>query len=121
MNPVILCVARPLLLGIAGLVLTFIAMEATPPFPTTVLCALLYLALGFAAGRLQPKSLWYAPLFMNLFLWVVFIPMGMEIWPPTIMIWYFLMPPVVALPAAYLGMYLGGRSIASKNTEQLVP
>ena len=79
----------------------------TSPLITAIFSALLYFSLGIWLGRMQPQSLWYAPFLMNIFIWVIFIPMGMEFWPPKIRIWYFLIPPLVALFTAYLGMYLG--------------
>lgn len=94
-------------IGVGALVLTFIAMMITPPLATSIFSALLYFSLGIWVGRMQPHSLWYAPLLMNILIWVIFIPMGMEFWPPIIHIWYFLIPPLVALPSAYLGMYIG--------------
>jgi hypothetical protein len=99
----------PFLVGVGGVFFTFMVMMMAPPIITSIISALLYFSLGIWVGRRQPQSLWYAPLLMSILIWIIFIPMGMEIWPPKVHIWYFLLPPMVALPAAYLGTYVGSR------------
>jgi hypothetical protein len=106
MNPVLRTVGFSIGIGLAALVPTFIAMMSAPPLLTSVLAAVIYLGAGFWSGRMKIKQFWFAPLLINTPIWIVFIPMGMEIWPPVIHIWYFLLPPGVALVSAYLGLYL---------------
>ena len=74
----VLHVLGPILLGAAGLVVTFVIMMAAPPVPTAGLCGVLYFGLGFWLGRVQPKSLWYAPLLVNVLLWVTFISWDLQ-------------------------------------------
>jgi hypothetical protein len=112
---------RPFFIGVGGVLFTFMVMMMTPPLVTSIFSALLYFSLAIWIGRVQPQSLWYAPLLMNILIWVIFIPMGMEFWPPKIRIWYFLIPPLVALPAAYFGTYVGSRTVFAKMTSQTVP
>lgn len=100
-----LIILRPFLIGIGAFAISFIIMMSAPPLPTFILVAILYFLLGIWIGRKQPNTLWYAPLLMNILIWIIFIPMGMDILPPKIHIWYFLIPPVAALLTSYLGMY----------------
>lgn len=106
MNPILRAVGLSMGIGLAALVLAFIAMMSAPPLLTSVLTAVIYLGAGFWSGRMKIKLFWFAPLLISAPIWIVFIPMGMEIWPPVIHIWYFLLPPGVALVSAYVGLYL---------------
>jgi hypothetical protein len=106
MNPILRAVGLSTGIGLAALILAFIAMMSAPPLPTSVLTAVIYLGAGFWSGRMKIKLFWFAPLLISAPIWIVFIPMGMEIWPPVIHIWYFLVPPGVALVSTYVGLYL---------------
>jgi hypothetical protein len=104
------------LVGFGAVLLTFMAMMASSPLITFIFSALLYLVAGYWMGRSEARRVWFAPLVMSIPVWVVFVPMGMQIWPPAIRIWYFLAPPVLALLSAYAGMFLGARmSVADKT------
>ena len=105
----------PFLIGVGVFIISFITMMSAPPLPTSIVTIIIYLIAGLWVGKIQPKSIWYAPILMNIVIWFVFIPMGMEIWPPIIHIWYFLIPPVVALPSAYIGMFLWIQIFTKKN------
>ena len=105
----------PFFIGVGAFVITFVVMQNLPPIGTSIVTILLYFIAGLWIGKLQPNSIWYAPIIMNIIIWLVFIPMGMEIWPPFIHIWYFLIPPIVALPSAYIGMYVGSRGFARRK------
>jgi hypothetical protein len=115
MNIQVRTFVQPLLIGVGAVILSFVAMDSSTPVIMYISTAALYLAAGFWMGRIQPKSLLLAPLFANICIWVVFIPMGMEIWPPVIHIWYFLVPPPIALVCAYVGMNLGIRTTRAKQ------
>ena len=119
MNTKVALILKPFTIGLGALILTFMVMMEASPLITAIFSALLYFALGIWVGRLQPQSFWYAPLLMNIFLWAVFIPMGMEFWPPIIRIWYFLIPPFVALPAAYFGMFAGSISVGKSASKKV--
>jgi len=121
MNAKVNLFLKPFFIGAGGLFFTYMVMTMAPPIITTIFSAFLYLSLGVWVGIMHPQSLWYAPLLINILIWMIFIPMGIEIWPPIIRIWYFLIPPLVALPAAYLGTYLGSRLVFAKRTLQNVP
>ena len=108
-------VLKLLAVGIAAAAITFIVMMGTSPLVTSILTAILYFFLSIWIGRVQPQTLWYAPLLINIAIWIIFIPMGMEIWPPKIQIWYFLVTPFVSLVAAYLGMFAGSGFIAGHS------
>lgn len=120
MNAKVSLFLKPFFIGVGGLFFTYMVMAMAPPIITSIFSALLYLSLGVWVGRMKPQILWYAPLLMNIPIWVIFIPIGIEIWPPIIRIWYFLIPPLVALPAAYLGTYVGSRLVFAKRTSQNV-
>lgn len=100
---------RPFLIGTGAFILIFMAMMMTTSLATSIISALLYLLAGVWIDRIQPQSLWYAPPLMNIFIWGIFIPTGMEIWPLVIHIWYSLIPPLAALAAAYLGLYVSSK------------
>ncbi len=99
-------ILKPFFIGSGAFILTFMVMMGTSPLVTAIFTVLLYFPLGVWVGKMQPHSLWYAPLLMNILIWVIFIPMGVEFWPPIIRIWYFLVPPFAALIAAYAGTYV---------------
>lgn len=120
MNTKVSFIIKPFALGLGALVFTFMVMMGTSPLITAIFSAVLYFLLGMWIGRIHPQSLWYAPLLLNIFIWVVFIPMGMEFGPPIIRIWQFLIPPLVALSAAYVGTYTGFISIGGKTLPQNV-
>lgn len=109
-------VLKLLAVGMAAAAITFIVMMGTSPLITSILTAILYFFLSIWIGRVKPQTLWYAPIIINIAIWIIFIPMGMEIWPPKIHIWYFLIPPLVSLPAAYLGMFTGSRLVAGNTS-----
>jgi hypothetical protein len=109
-------VLKLLAVGMAAAAITFTVMMGTSPLVTSILTAILYFFLSIWIGRVQPQTLWYAPILINIAIWIIFIPMGMEIWPPKIQIWYFLIPPFVSLPAAYLGMFTGFRFVAGNTS-----
>ena len=109
-------VLKLLAVGIAAAAITFIIMMGTSPLVTSILTAILYFFLSIWIGRVKPQTLWYAPILINIAIWIIFIPMGMEIWPPKIQIWYFLIPPLVSLLAAYLGMFVGSRFVAGNTS-----
>lgn len=106
---------QPLLIGVGAAILSFIVMDSFPLVIMSIFTAALYLAAGFWMGRIQPKTLLLAPFLASICLWLVFIPMAMEIWPPVIHIWYFLVPPLMALLCTYVGMYWGIRTIRAKE------
>lgn len=111
-------ILKPFAIGIMGLFFTFMIMTASSPTITTLFSAVLYFSLGLWLGKIQPQTLWYAPLLTGIPIWAIFIPMGMEFWPPVVRIWSFLMPPFAALPATYLGMYAPSTSLFSKSTSR---
>jgi len=120
MNPILRAVGLSTGIGLAALVLAFIAMMSAPPLPASVLTAVIYLGAGFWSGRMKIKLFWFAPLLISAPIWIVFIPMGMEIWPPVIHIWYFLVPPGVALVSTYVGLYLSiaRHQVTTKGAEK---
>lgn len=87
------------------MILVFMLMMVLKPWVTTALSSLIFFLLGKWAGHSPTAIRWYTPLLVNLWLWVVFIPMGMDVWHLKIHIYYFLLPPLFALPATYLGLY----------------
>ncbi len=99
-------ILKPFFIGSGGFILTCMVMMGTSPLITAIFTVLLYFPLGVWVGKMQPDSLWYAPLLMNILSWIIFIPMGVEFWPPVIRIWYFLVPPFAALIATYAGVYV---------------
>ena len=120
MNPILRAIMLPIGIGVGALLLAFIAMMSSSPLITSIFTAVVYLAGGFWMARLKINGLWYAPLFANAPIWIVFIPMGMQIWPPAIQIWYFLIPPAVALVTAYIGLYVGARVLPARVTADTI-
>lgn len=112
MKPTSKSVLFPLLLGLGSLVVLYPAMNGLSPSWFSVLAGVLFLAIGLGLGRSFPKSLWYAPLLLNLPQWVVFYPL-MMLRPDRI--YLFLIP----LAAAYAGLYLGRRFLAGKESAAL--
>ncbi len=116
MNPILRALLVPVGIGLALCIVSFISMMSAPPIPTAFLAALVYLGAGFWSGRLKIKLFWFTPLLIIAPIWIIFIPMGMEIWPPVIHIWFFLLPPGVALVSAYLGLFLSARQPLRQTT-----
>jgi hypothetical protein len=92
---------RPLLIGAGGMLLIFFAMMGASPKATIITAAITFFILGAILGRLQPQSLWYAPLLVVAPLAIVFIPMGIG------GVNLFLYPVATALGGAYAGMLAG--------------
>jgi hypothetical protein len=116
MSPILRAVALPVGLGLAAMILTFVVMMSAAPLPTAVLTAVIYWRAGFLASSLMIRRFWFTPLLMVAPVWIIFIPMGMEIWPPVIQIWYFLVPPGVALIFAWVGLFVGPRRRSHEET-----
>ena len=91
---------RPLLLGVAATVGgTFFMLAVFGPSMMAVFTIFLFLLTGVLLGKIQRHSLWYAPLLMNLPLWLRF--------PPARIDWLSLGLPFGALLSAYVGIYIG--------------
>ena len=114
MNSIVRMMLVSVAIGVGAFILSFITMISSTPMITSVFCGVLYMAMGLLTTRMKHEVIWFAPLLMNIPIWIVFIPMGMEIWPPVIHIWYFLLPPGIALISAYVGIYFGLRILRVK-------
>ncbi len=99
----------PFIIGTGAFVVVFIFMMSSTPLVTSIITAIIFGVGGLWVGKIQTEILWYSPLLMNIILWLAFVPMGMELFPPKIHIWYFLIPPMVGLVSSYIGMFYGIR------------
>ena len=90
----------PLLLGVAATITgTFFVLAVFGHWVMSMFTVLIFLAGGILLARMQRPCSWYAPVLMNVPLWVRF--------PPTSIDGYSLGLPIGALLSAYVGLYMG--------------